>query len=647
MSDDRSIIDKVRREKEEFEAQSELENQTTQEELVRKDKLLPVSQIGQKAVLQMFKDYYAPEALEHMSIEPGKAVALAGALKTLSRNIIKASNPIMCLGHKCYSGERCPIQKAGVAPIGHSCLSKGSKISLVNYEKNIEDVQIGEKTISFDDTNMVEDRVKNVKYMGKKKTYIIKTHRGHEIECTSDHLFYSLCGGLHKRNKISKKNKSILPVDLPHKWMSIDNGLQVGSKIAVPISTNNFSDVYDNILIGKLFGYFITDGNSTKYQTFFTNTNIKYIEEYEEICKSLGGLTNRYQREARIDKNGVNHKISWNVTSLSTSRKKEGKDVIFDIYAEGDLINIKGENKRIPDYIMFGTKDVITSFINRFWSGDGCIVTRKNKVCLSAVGLGDGLFKQLRILLWKIGVHSKIYVIPKKNNNYRIDITDRLSIRNFFGFVGLIYGKEVKSIEAININNTITDKFTHTENNILWDYINIIEEKGINDVYDIETEKYHNYIANGIVVHNCPIELMLIDQWEDDYINDLGVDKQSKIELDLVRDMVESDLIDWRASHEIAKGGLFDWNAIGMSEDGKPIYRKEEAVAIGIKLKFKARKDRIREDLMATRKMRAKFGLAKTIDPSKFASALQDRYNAIKNATVVENTVEEMKEEHE
>lgn len=147
--------------------------------------------------------------------------------------------------------------------------------------------------------------------------------------------------------------------------------------------------------------------------------------------------------------------------------------------------------------------------------------------------------------------------------------------------------------------------------------------------------------------HPCPIELMLIDQWEDDYINDLAVDKQSKVELDMVRDMIESDLIDWRASNELAKGGLFDWNAIGMSEDGKPIYRKEEAVAIGIKLKFKARKDRIREDLMATRKMRAKFGLAKTMDPSKFASALQERYNAIKATEIQVEEPEEMHREHE
>lgn len=132
--------------------------------------------------------------------------------------------------------------------------------------------------------------------------------------------------------------------------------------------------------------------------------------------------------------------------------------------------------------------------------------------------------------------------------------------------------------------------------------------------------------------NHCSIELLLMDQWEEEYINDLGVDTHSKIEIDLVRDMIEADLMDWRTSNEIAKGGLFDWNAIGMTEDGKPIYRKEESVAISIKLKFKNRKDRLREDLMATRKMKAKFGLAKTLDPSKFAATLQERYNAIRDA---------------
>lgn len=141
--------------------------------------------------------------------------------------------------------------------------------------------------------------------------------------------------------------------------------------------------------------------------------------------------------------------------------------------------------------------------------------------------------------------------------------------------------------------------------------------------------------------HNCPIELMLMDQWEKDYMDDLQVDIQSKVELDLVRDMIEADIMDWRTSHEIATNGLFDWNTVGFNEKtGKPYYRKEEAIALGIKLKFKARKDRLREDLMATRKMKAKFGLSKQLDPSKFSSDLTARFNEIrmaKDAQIVED----------
>jgi len=181
-------------------------------------------------------------------------------------------------------------------------------------------------------------------------------------------------------------------------------------------------------------------------------------------------------------------------------------------------------------------------------------------------------------------------------------------------------------------------------------------------VYMIEVYPYHTYLVNNIVTHNCamevrcpmqksgiapighncPIELMLIDQWEIEYLEDLGVDKQSKIELDLVRDMIESDLMDWRTSNDIAANGMFDWNAIGVTNEGKAIYKKDEAISINIKLKFKARKDRLREDLMATRKVRARFGLTKSIDPSKLASSLQERYQKIKEAEVSEISSTEM-----
>ena len=176
-------------------------------------------------------------------------------------------------------------------------------------------------------------------------------------------------------------------------------------------------------------------------------------------------------------------------------------------------------------------------------------------------------------------------------------------------------------------------------------------------VYSLGVEPYNTYIVNDVVTHNCymadrcpvqkakcapisnpcVIEMMLIDEWERAYIVDLDVDMQSKVELDMVRDMIEADLIDWRTSHEIATNGIFDLQAIGIDErTKKPIIRKEEAIAIGIKLKFKTRKDKLREDLMATRKIKAKFGVNKQIDPSRFASDINQKFKDMQNADEVE-----------
>jgi hypothetical protein len=143
------------------------------------------------------------------------------------------------------------------------------------------------------------------------------------------------------------------------------------------------------------------------------------------------------------------------------------------------------------------------------------------------------------------------------------------------------------------------------------------------------------------VGHSCVLEMMIMDKIEEDYVEDLKIDTQSKVEMDLVREMVEADIIDWRTSFELSNRGLFDWHVVAVTEKGSVIKNKIESVAFGIKMKLKNRKDKLREDLLATRKMKAKFGLDKRIDPSKFASDLNQRYENIKSAE--DASVEEAK----
>ncbi|NPA13436.1 MAG: replicative DNA helicase [Aquificae bacterium] len=54
----------------------------------------------------------------------------------------------------------------------------------------------------------------------------------------------------------------------------------------------------------------------------------------------------------------------------------------------------------------------------------------------------------------------------------------------------------------VNWNNNITQLYRLSNSDILWDEIVSIEELGVEDVYDMTVEETHNFVANGIIVHN-------------------------------------------------------------------------------------------------------------------------------------------------
>ena len=71
--------------------------------------------------------------------------------------------------------------------------------------------------------------------------------------------------------------------------------------------------------------------------------------------------------------------------------------------------------------------------------------------------------------------------------------------------------ENVSSVETnLQSTNIIKGKRVITAN------IKSIKKVGKADVYNMEVEKYHNFIANGIVVHNCiDATRYLIDEWKD------------------------------------------------------------------------------------------------------------------------------------
>ena len=115
--------------------------------------------------------------------------------------------------------------------LGRQCLTGDTLIHMADgYYTPIIAVKPGDQIYAFDslDQKIVIDTVTDQWSNGIKKVYRITTDYGRKIQCTSNHPFYA--------NRSTDRTSG--------KWMSIDNGLSVHSKIAMVKKTNRYSEYH-------------------------------------------------------------------------------------------------------------------------------------------------------------------------------------------------------------------------------------------------------------------------------------------------------------------------------------------------------------------------------------------------------------------
>ena len=124
----------------------------------------------------------------------------------------------------------------------------------------------------------------------------------------------------------------------------------------------------------------------------------------------------------------------------------------------------------------------------------------------------------------------------------------------------------------------------------------------------------------------CPIEGTLLEMWHNDYVKELGVDPNSKVDGALVGDLVFWEILEKRATEELAnKPEIMQKNVAGFaqtSEGLKPVYKDEMNQIINFLEKAQRQKLKIMNALIATREAKSK-DLNRIIqDPSSYASKL-------------------------
>lgn len=344
--------------------------------------------------------------------------------------------------------------------IFRKCLAEGTPIWTPNGPINIENLKPGDAVYCYDEKmkNVTTSIVKNVWCNGERSTLEIRTKTGHRSLVTEDHPILTKYGW--------KEAGQLTTNDI---LVEVNEPIRYGC---------------GNELDAILLGYLITDGSYSRINRndfHFTNTCWRYLLEFQKTYESKFNirLPIKIHNKANC---GKSKKDSYRITSTNI----EAKNWLIGLNIYGD----KSSTKKIPEVVFQWSNREIAILLNRLFAGDGWY---SGSHC-NEVGIGSEsllLLNQIKQLLSRFNIDSKIY----QSNNTSIAKLRIFGTDNFKRFTEQIgiFNKNIRHIPK-------TKGFFRGR---IKGHIKSIKPYGSRLVYDIEVEQHHNFIADGVVMHNC------------------------------------------------------------------------------------------------------------------------------------------------
>ena len=411
------------------------------------------------------------------------------------------------------------------------CLSGDSEIYLsdgrsLTIKEIVEGNLTGLEVLSVDlKTNKtVKGRIKRVFDNGVKDVYELVLSNGMRIKATEDHKFLT-----------------------PEGWKELKD-LKVGKDLlAVPKKVPTAGNTYNPYRL-KVLAYLLADGYiSGKTGVAFVNKDPVLVKSFKEA--TLKGFEN-VKFTDYLRRNNV---INSFVVSKVRDRYRSNRVLLW--LEELGLRFKRSEEKFIPQFVFDLREDLIALFLAAFWDCDGYTGRDTAHIKTLSQKIAYGVQK----LLLKLGIQSAVYVTKQDGKNvYQVNVLDlkrfaekvipfmvtdkakrAIPKREARGF----YPKEVAVEKALRfmeengisqrgfskktgvsrsgffrsknpwvdtnllkkVNFLLGDEEieTYLNGDILFIPVKEIRYVGKERVYDLEIETYHNFVANGIVCHNC------------------------------------------------------------------------------------------------------------------------------------------------
>lgn len=446
----------------------------------------------------------------------------------------------------------------GQADVVRRCVEENTLITMGNGNvKRIKDIKIGDIVMTVNKYGITEPKkVTNVFNNGQKEVYRIVTNNNYELLATKDHKIltqdgYKKIEDIYKNDMVMSLKKINATKDnlRPNQRLSCEEMFLLG------------------MLIGDGTIYDICKNGDKNNRPSFTNSDIQLIEKFKQCILSRIRPEKGNERKCEFiinSQNGVTVDKIYNI-KIKTETSNKALINLLDKYDLRHYANNKKLNNELmsypigdklknllgglfstdggcyKEYIDYSTTSEILAYqiknlllkFNIYSYVLKSFVNNYNYYCYKVIiSQRDSLLNFKReILPYIVGNKKDRYkntidnvLLNNKKFNYLMplkcknEIITNIKIYNkSLNDVGYLLGynkncfnvhkseKSISDIKAKEICSVVYCPYTYWLINT--DYIPLsvksIEYVGLKNVYDIEVEDNHNYIANGLCVHNC------------------------------------------------------------------------------------------------------------------------------------------------
>ncbi len=368
--------------------------------------------------------------------------------------------------------------------IGTVCFSPETKVSLAHGVKPISEVVIGDLVVSADGKLDPVTQTMSRDYRGKLK--IIKLRGLPEIHVTPEHPF--LTTKVAGENLVWKKACEIESEDF----------------LLVPrlAETEKYDLENFSAELCELIGIYVAEGSvyladtgergSRGHLYFSFGEEPELIERTQYLMKKCFGLIGHVRK--------MPHQEGYQVSFYDL---EAARFFVRECYTYAPYLSF---NKRIPPYLIYLPKQKLAALFRGYFKGDGCYHEGAERRKISLTAVSEHLAWQLRSLLGELGVFALMYCRQREGESYiqerKVHVRDCWSIW-VNGNEQIDYLLKIISGDLLEEPVGFRGRHRRIDRGYLTPVLNIREIDYDGSVYNLEVDRSHTYLVNGIAVHNC------------------------------------------------------------------------------------------------------------------------------------------------